>query len=159
MTFKVLGIDPGTRVTGFGVVQTNGSQLRCVDFGSIKPPPKLPIEQRYLAIFEGIQDIINDFAPDAVAVESQYVHKNPQSAIKLGMAKSAVFIAAAHKGLPIVEYTPTKVKKAVVGHGRASKGQVQAMIKILLKLRTIPEPEDAADALAIAICYIQNNRL
>ncbi|MBM3183694.1 MAG: crossover junction endodeoxyribonuclease RuvC [Chlamydiae bacterium] len=145
----ILGIDPGTRVTGYGIIRT---PLAPIDFGCIRPPPALPLEERYRILFEGIETLISTHAPNAIAVESQFVLKNAQSAIKLGMAKGMVFLAAARAKIPVFEYAPKKAKLAVVGTGRASKFQVQMMIQKLLRLNVAPEPEDAADALALAIC-------
>ncbi|HLB52989.1 MAG TPA: crossover junction endodeoxyribonuclease RuvC [Chlamydiales bacterium] len=145
----ILGIDPGTRVCGYGVIRLPYEPL---DFGCIRPPPHLSLEFRYQILFESIESLIEKFSPDAIAVEAQFVNKNPQSAIKLGMAKGMVFLAAARKKIPISEYAPKKAKLAVVGKGQASKFQVQKMIQMLLKLPSPPEPEDAADALALAIC-------
>jgi crossover junction endodeoxyribonuclease RuvC len=145
----ILGIDPGTQVTGYGVIRTPMVPL---DFGCIRPPRGLSLAERYLVIFEGVEMLIQKHKPDAVAVESQFVMKNVQSAIKLGMAKGMVFLAAARQKIPIYEYAPKKAKMAVVGNGSASKSQVQRMIQALLKLPTLPTPEDAADALALAIC-------
>lgn len=145
----ILGIDPGTRITGYGLIDIDSRPL---DFGCIRPPPNLPLADRYKIIYEGIEQLIARHQPVAIAVESQFVLKNAQSAIKLGMAKGMVFLAAAKNSIPIYEYAPKKAKLAVVGHGGASKSQVQKMIQALLCLPQLPEPEDAADALALAIC-------
>jgi len=152
----ILGIDPGTRITGYGVIDVD---TQPIDFGCIRPPPKLELAERYKIIFDGVEALIEKYAPVAIAVESQFVMKNPQSAIKLGMAKGMVYLAAVRKSIPIYEFTPKKAKLAVVGHGGASKIQVQKMIQTLLRLPTLPEPEDAADALALAICCVHQLRL
>jgi crossover junction endodeoxyribonuclease RuvC len=149
----ILGIDPGTRVTGYGVIQVEHPRLKPVDFGCIRPPADLELPKRYLLLFNGIETLLDLHRPDAVAVESQFVYKNVQSAIKLGMARGMVILAAARRDIPVIEYTPKKAKLAVVGSGSASKNQVQRMIQLLLKLPELPEPEDAADALALAICH------
>lgn len=154
----ILGIDPGTRITGYGILQTKGKQLTPIDFGCIKPNPKDPIDKKYYAIFKGITSLIETYKPDAVSVETQFVYKNAQTALKLGMARGACLIAAASHGIPVFEYTPTKAKRAVVGNGSASKGQVQKMVQSLLSLDELPEPEDAADALALAICHTLNHK-
>lgn len=148
----ILGIDPGTQVTGFGVIKA-GPQLVPLDFGCIRPPSKLPLSERYLIIFQGIDHLIDKYQPDAIAVESQFVHKNVQSAMKLGMARGMAILAGARKNIPLYEYAPKKAKLAVVGIGSASKHQVQKMVQFLLKLPSPPHPEDAADALALAICH------
>jgi crossover junction endodeoxyribonuclease RuvC len=145
----ILGIDPGTNITGFGVIDGDS---KSIDFGCIRPPAKLILAERYKIIFEGIERLIEKHRPDALAIESQFVMKNVQSAIKLGMAKGMAYLAAARKGIPVYEFAPKKAKQAVVGTGSATKLQVQKMIQALLRLPQIPEPEDAADALALAIC-------
>ena len=155
---KVLGVDPGTGITGYGLVSQKGNKLSAIDFGTIKPPTQHPLPARYLIIFEGICNLIEAFSPDALSVESQFVYKNPQSALKLGMAKGAVLIAAAKYSLPVFEYTPRKAKLAIVGNGKASKIQVQMMVQRVLNLPAPPTPDDAADALALSICHLNTNR-
>jgi crossover junction endodeoxyribonuclease RuvC len=149
----ILGIDPGTIVSGYGIIKHEGSSYKPIDFGCIRPPAHHKLSDRYLIIFNGIGDLIQEHQPEAVIVETQYVHKNIQSAIKLGMARGVVIIAAKQKNVPVFEYTPTQAKQAVVGNGRASKTQVQGMIQRLLNLNNTSMPEDAADALALAICH------
>ncbi|MBA2368376.1 MAG: crossover junction endodeoxyribonuclease RuvC [Candidatus Protochlamydia sp.] len=151
----ILGVDPGTRVTGYGIIALENHGYIPIDFGCIRPPASHKLSDKYLVIFESVVQLIEIHAPSAVVVETQYVHKNVQSAIKLGMARGAVMIAAKKKGIPVFEYAPTKAKIAVVGTGRASKVQVQGMVQRLLNLAKLPEPEDAADALALAICHAQ----
>jgi crossover junction endodeoxyribonuclease RuvC len=149
----ILGIDPGTLVTGYGVIESIDSAYSPLDYGCIRPPQKIKLSNRYLIIYEGIEQLIARYSPNVVVVETQYVHKNVQSAIKLGMARGMAILAATKKGIPVVEYAPTVAKKAVVGAGRASKWQVQSMVQRLLNLKTLPQPEDAADALALAMCH------
>lgn len=151
----ILGIDPGTLITGYGVINSDQDPI---DFGCIKPPPKLELKDRYKILFESLEALIEKFRPTAIAVESQFVLKNAQSAIKLGMAKGMVYLAAARKQIPLYEFPPKKAKLAVVGNGSASKFQVQKMIQALLRLPQPPQPEDAADALALAICCIHHVR-
>ena len=153
----ILGIDPGTRITGYGIISTLNGPV-AIDFGCIRPPLNLPIAERYRIIFEGIETLIEQHHPTAIAVESQFVLKNAQSAIKLGMAKGMVLLAAARKNIPVYEFAPKKAKLSVVGRGSASKHQVQKMIQSLLRLPILPEPEDAADALALAICLSHQRR-
>lgn len=153
----IIGIDPGTRITGFGVLVFNGSMLNLLDCGTIRPPIKEPLASRYLFLFQKVGALIDRYGGDALAIETQYVEKNIQSAMKLGMAKAAVMIAAASKGLPLFEYSPTQAKKAVVGRGKASKFQVQEMIRLLLGLQKAPSPQDVTDALALAICHAHNH--
>ena len=149
----ILGVDPGTRVTGYGILKVEGNQYRPLDFGCIRPPASMKLTDRYLIIYKGIEELINLHKPNVLVVETQYVHRNVQSAIKLGMARGGIVIAAKLKGIGVVEYAPTQAKLAVVGNGHASKYQVQRMIQRLLNLSCVPEPEDAADALALAICH------
>lgn len=149
----ILGVDPGTRITGYGVVLYRNGKTEPVDFGCIRPPSRLSCHERYLVIFEALETLIARHTPDALAIETQFVHRNAQSAIKLGIARGMAILAALRTKIPIFEYAPTKTKLAVVGKGSASKTQVQRMIQLLLSLPKIPEPEDAADALAVAICH------
>jgi crossover junction endodeoxyribonuclease RuvC len=153
----ILGIDPGTRITGYGVIRVDGNSIHPLDYGCIKPPPTLPLQQRYRIIFDAIEKLIERHTPHAISVESQFILKNPQSAIKLGMAKGMVLLAAARRDITVHEYTPKKAKLAV-GSGSSNKQQVQRMIASLLRLPHLPEPEDAADALALAICHAHNLR-
>jgi crossover junction endodeoxyribonuclease RuvC len=131
------------------------SNIVAIDYGCIRPPGSMALAERYHIIFNSLSTIIDQHKPDVMAIESQFVLKNPQSAIKLGMAKGMAILAAAQRSIPIYEYAPTRAKNAVVGKGHASKWQVQKMIQILLHLPSPPEPEDAADALALAICHAQ----
>ena len=153
----ILGIDPGTRISGYGLIRVENRSYIPIDYGCIRPPANLKLSDRYLIIFEGVEELIKQYEPDALVVETQFAYKNIQSAIKLGMARGAVMIAAKRKKIPIFEYAPTKAKLAVVGYGRASKFQVQGMVQRLLNLAQPPEPEDAADALALAICHAQTS--
>jgi crossover junction endodeoxyribonuclease RuvC len=149
----ILGIDPGTRITGYGFIKILDGKYHVIDFGCIRPPTQLDSAQRYLALFTALEQLIETYKPDAVAIETQFVYKNVQSALKLGMARGVATLAASRKHIPVFEYAPTKAKLAVVGSGTASKQQVQKMIQLLLRLPLPPEPEDAADALALALCH------
>jgi len=153
----ILGIDPGTRITGYGAVKGSSHGLNAIDFGCIRPPASLPTSERYLILYESLEKLIERLQPDAIAVETQFVYKNVQSAMKLGIARGMVILAAAKKKLPLYEYAPKRAKQAVVGNGAASKYQVQKMIQMLLQLNSMPEPEDAADALALAICHLHHS--
>jgi crossover junction endodeoxyribonuclease RuvC len=155
----ILGVDPGTLVTGYGVIRQTGRDWEPLDFGCICPPSKLKTHQRYLIIFEGIDHLLEKYRPHAVSVETQFVYKNVQSALKLGMARGAVIIAAARRGIEVFEYAPRKAKQAVVGNGGASKFQVQRMVQMQLKLSQLPEPADAADALALALCHAHTRKV
>jgi crossover junction endodeoxyribonuclease RuvC len=154
----IIGVDPGTNATGYGLIKESDRTFEPLDFGCIRPPRKQQKPQRYLVIFEGIEFLLKKYQPHALAVETPFVHKNVQSALMLGMAYSAVLLAAAKQGIPVFEYTPRKAKQAIVGNGSASKFQVQRMIQVLLKLSKLPEPSDAADALALALCHAHTRR-
>ncbi len=149
----VFGIDPGTRITGFGIVKLIGNEHHVLDYGVIRPPHNAPLEKRYLAIFTSIEHLIDKFKPASVVIETQFVDKNVQSAIKLGMARGVCILAAARAQIQVAEYSPTLTKKAVVGRGHASKKQVQKMIQLLLNIQE-EITEDAADALALCLCHI-----
>lgn len=149
----IIGIDPGTRVCGFGIIRVRGRTFSAIDFGCIRPPPTLSLTQRYKILFKSVGELLDVHHPHALAVETQYIDKNVQSGIKLGMARGTIILAATLREIPVFEYAPTRAKKAVVGKGSASKLQVQGMIQRLLSLSALPEPEDAADALALAICH------
>lgn len=148
----ILGIDPGSRKTGYGIISKQGNRLIHVDNGAIFTRSAKDFPQRLEQIFTGLSAIIAEFRPDAVAVENVFLAKNAQSALKLGQARGAAIVAAVNVGLPVHEYTAMQVKQAVVGTGRAEKAQVQQMIKALLNLPEIAQ-EDASDALAVAICH------
>lgn len=153
----IIGIDPGTVVTGYGVIKVNpDGSYEVIDYGCIRPPAGL-LTDRYLFIFNGVEELVEKYAPQILVVETQFVNRNVQSAIKLGMARGVTIIAAKRRGVAVFEYAPTKAKLAVVGNGKASKHQVQVMVQLLLKLRE-PPPEDAADALALAICHANSLR-
>lgn len=149
----ILGIDPGTRVTGYGVIETDHHTFTALDYGCVRPPPKLPLNERYAILFESIDHLLSQYPIDAVAIENQFVSRNAQSALKLGMAKGMAMLAATRKKIPLFEYAPKQAKLSVVGSGNASKEQVQKMIQSLLHLPMPPTPEDAADALALALCH------
>jgi crossover junction endodeoxyribonuclease RuvC len=149
----VLGIDPGSTATGYGLVRGEGTRLAAVDFGVIATRAALPFPQRLRRIFEGLRTLMTGHRPDAAAVESLFFARNVQSVLKLGQARGAALLAAALEGVPVFEYAPRQVKGAVSGFGGAEKGQVQAMVKAMLGLADPPRPTDAADALALAICH------
>ncbi len=156
-TITILGIDPGSRVTGVGVIQAQGSTLKHVYSESLKLP-KGELPQRLKAIYSRLQTIIAQTRPDIVSIEKVFLAKNPQSALVLGHARGAAVLAAVNNELPVVEYSATEIKKTVVGRGRADKAQVQHMMRILLKLRVAPE-EDASDALAAAVCHAHHQQI
>lgn len=155
MTSKqiIIGVDPGTIKTGYGIIEVLGSNFKVVDFGCIVPPSFEKLSRRYLIIFNALEELLQRYKPLVLAVETQYVAKNVQSALKLGQARGLAIVAAQRMNIPIYEYSPTKAKKAVAGTGSASKEQVQAMVKMLLQLHTGTLSYDATDALAIALCH------
>ncbi len=149
---RILGIDPGLRVTGFGILDRTGNKLAYVTSGCIRTPAGGDLAQRLKTILDGLAEVIAGAQPDQVALEKVFVNKNPQSTLALGQARGTAICAAVIRGLPVSEYTALQVKQAVVGNGHAAKEQVQEMVKRLLKLGGDPSP-DAADALACAICH------
>ena len=147
----IMGIDPGTRITGYGILQKE--PLKVLDFGCIVPPPKAKLEKRLLTLSNTLQTLIEKYHPSAISTETQFVKKNITSAMKLVMARGIVMLAAAKNEIPFYEYAPKKAKKALTGNGSASKLQMQKMVQTLFSLSSLPEPEDAADALALALCH------
>ena len=154
----ILGIDPGTKVTGYGVILKEKGNIIPLDFGCIRPPYKLDLHSRYLIIFESLEEIIKKYNPTSVAIETQFVQKNVQSALKLGMARACAILAAKRNNLSLFEYAPKKAKLSVVGVGSASKEQVSKMVKMILNIQDVKIPEDATDALSIAICHSHQRR-
>jgi len=150
---KVLGIDPGTAACGYGIVHESDGRLRGTCHGWWHTEASARVEARLLVIFAGVQDLIAQHAPDAVALEESYVGADARIALSVGQARGAVLVAAASAGVPCAEYPPASVKQAVCGYGRADKGQVQRMVKAILGLAEPPTPHHAADALAVAICH------
>lgn len=150
---KLLGIDPGTATTGFGLIESSGGKLAFIDAGVITTPPDMSMPSRLSEIYAGLNEIIAHHQPDCMAVELLYFATNVTTAISVGQARGVVLLAAAEAGLPVGEYTPLQVKQAVTGYGKATKKQVQEMVKMLLGLDGIPKPDDAADGLAIAITH------
>jgi crossover junction endodeoxyribonuclease RuvC len=153
MTVIVLGIDPGTANTGFGVVVTSGHRMAALDGGVICTDAREPLERRLVRIHTRLHDLIKEHNPQAVAIEDLFFGSNARSAFSVGQARGAVMLTAALHGVPAYSYTPQAVKQAVCGSGRAEKGQVQRMVQSLLALPELPTPDHAADALAVAICH------
>jgi crossover junction endodeoxyribonuclease RuvC len=157
-TVIVLGIDPGTAATGYGLVERNGSHLRMVEFGVVETLAGGTAGERLVAIHAGVVGLIERHRPALVGVERIFFSRNVQTAFSVGQARGVVLLAAAQSGLPIFEYTPNEVKIAVTGYGRATKEQVQRMVQTVLRLVEVPTPDDAADALAVAICLAHSYR-
>jgi crossover junction endodeoxyribonuclease RuvC len=150
---RVLGIDPGTAACGYGIVHESGGRLKAVDHGWWKTPSRRRTELRLKTIFDGVQELIEDFRPDAVALEESFVGVDARTALSVGQARGVVLVAAASLDVECAEYAPSRVKQAVCGYGRAEKAQVQRMVMAILGMRTAPTPQHASDALAVAICH------
>jgi len=147
----ILGIDPGIADTGWGIIEKHGQKITMVDCGSIKTPAKTEFIKRLKTLHQELHDIIKKYKPDAVSVEELFFCKNVKTALVVGQARGVVLMTIAQNNLPIFEYTPLQVKQALTSYGKADKKQVGQMVKVMLNLKTIPKPDDAADALAIAI--------
>ena len=152
MAMRLIGLDPGLRCTGWGVIETDGNRLSFVAEGIVETNSKLSLSERLAELFSGVSEVINRLSPTEAAVEETFVNKNPASTLKLGQARGVVLLAPSMAGLVVAEYSPNMVKKSVVGSGHANKEQVEMMVKTLLPKATITNA-DAADALAIAICH------
>lgn len=151
---RVFGIDPGSERTGFGCVETVGTRYRLVASGAVTVPRLASFPDKLLTIHTRLTELLAECRPECVAIENLFHSVNVRSALKLGHARGVAMLAAVARGVPVVEYTPAEVKRAVVGYGRAEKPQVQAMVKLILGLDAPPTPYDASDALAVAICHI-----
>lgn len=154
---KIFGIDPGSDRTGYGCVERVGARHSLVICGTLSGPANADFPGKLKAIHGGLVALLSRHRPDCVAVENIFYARNVRSALKLGHARGVVLLAASEAGLPIVEYAPAEIKRAVVGYGRAEKHQVQQMVKLLLGLDAAPSPHDVADALAVAICHLQSS--
>ena len=156
---KILGIDPGLVQTGYGIIAINNNDPQIVDYGVVKPTVNDGLASRLLTIFEDVSEIIKVHNPSIFSIEDVFFGKNAKSALRLGQARGAAMVAAASAGLSIHEYSARKIKQAVTGNGNAHKDQVQFMVKATLKMDKLPEPIDASDALATALCHFQQFRL
>ncbi|HHU48994.1 MAG: crossover junction endodeoxyribonuclease RuvC [Caldicoprobacterales bacterium] len=152
----ILGIDPGMAIMGYGVIESNGNKVRALDYGVVTTPSDMETPQRLLRIFDSVEGLIQKYSPDAMVYEELFFNKNVKTALTIGHARGAAVLAGARQAIDLYEYTPLQVKQAVVGYGRADKQQVQGMVKLLLNLKEIPKPDDAADALAVAICHMHS---
>ena len=153
---RILGIDPGVAIVGFGVVDSEGGTQRMVQYGAINTPANTPLAARLVQIERDLTELLQQFKPDEVAIEELFFSKNITTGIAVAHARGVILATVEKSGIPLYEYTPMQVKQAVVGYGLAEKNQVMDMTKRLLKLRSIPKPDDAADALAIAICHARS---
>jgi crossover junction endodeoxyribonuclease RuvC len=155
---RVFGIDPGSERTGYGCVETDGSRHRIITCGAVSTPAAASFSEKLFEIHRRLVELLVECQPESVAIENIFYAANARSALKLGHARGVAMLAAAQAGLPVFEYTPAEIKRAVVGYGRAEKPQVQHMVKLLLDLAVVPSPHDAADALAVAICHVHSQR-
>jgi crossover junction endodeoxyribonuclease RuvC len=151
---RILGVDPGSTTTGYGVIDSDGRHYQLIEFAAIRVPLRLSFAERLLAISQKLEDVISRLLPQACAVEETFYAVNVKSALTLGHVRGAILVSAARAGVPVFEYSPLEIKSALVGYGRAEKHQVQEMVRVLLGLRVCPEPLDASDALAAAICHV-----
>jgi len=150
---RVLGIDPGTVTCGYGVLDHRENRFQVVTYGAVQCPRSMAFPERLATIFGGLEKVIEDTRPECAAIEEAFVGKSVQSALRIGEARGIAIACAARAGLPVAQYPPAVIKRNIVGSGTAHKSQVQKMVQVLLGLPELPEPEDAADALAIAICH------
>lgn len=154
---KILGIDPGIAIVGFGIIEYDGVNFKVVDYGAVTSPAHTPLPVRLKMVYDDMCYIIDKFKPDQVAIEELFFNNNAKTAIAVGQARGVLILAAQNNNIPVYEYTPLQVKQGVVGYGRAQKNQVQQMVKSILKLNEVPKPDDTADALAIAVCHAHTN--
>ncbi|UCH11654.1 MAG: crossover junction endodeoxyribonuclease RuvC [Fidelibacterota bacterium] len=152
---RILGLDPGIRCTGYGIIAIHGRNPTLVDYGTITPPVKVSMGERLSVLYDDLAQLIDMNRPDEFAIEATFYGVNVKSALTLGQARGAALLCAAHHNLPASEYAPRKVKLATTGNGRAAKEQVQFMVQRILNMDHLPEPMDASDALAVAICHHQ----
>src|SRR6476646_4410404 len=153
---RVLGIDPGSETLGWGVVDGQGARYTLVDFGVVKSSPRTAFSKRLAGIYDRVSEVMAEHSPDVLSVEDTFYAVNVGVALKLGQVRGAMLLLAEQRGLEIAEYSPRLIKQTVVGYGAAEKHQVQEMVRVLLRMKTVPTPHDAADALAIAICHFHH---
>ncbi len=156
---RVLGIDPGTAITGYAVVEETAGSLQMITLGVITTPAKTPLPSRLQTIHNELKEIVAEYEPEAAAVEELFFSRNARTAMSVGHARGVILLTLADSNLPIAEYTPMQIKQAVTGYGNADKHQVQEMVRMLLALSETPRPDDAADAAAVAICYLHRVKL
>jgi crossover junction endodeoxyribonuclease RuvC len=154
---RIFGIDPGSDRTGYGCIETDGSRHRILGSGALRAPRSASFPEKLREIHAGLASLLLEFRPDSVAIEKIFHAVNARSALQLGHARGVAMLAAVEAGMTIAEYTPAEIKRAVVGYGRADKQQVQHMVKLILGLPVVPVPNDAADALAVAICHVHSS--
>ena len=150
---KILGIDPGYAILGWGVIEKTGNHFRAIDYGAVTTPKEMPMDQRLERLYDDLRQIIEEYRPDVASIEQLYFNNNAKTAINVGQARGVAVLACVKCRIEVAEYTPLQIKQALVGYGRAEKKQVQFMVKTMLNLPEIPKPDDTADALAAAICH------
>ena len=150
---RILGIDPGIAIVGYGVVDKEANRYKTVAYDAITTKAHTPLEERLNLVYKGVCEVIDLYKPEAMAIEELFFNNNAKTALTVGQARGVIILAAVQKNVPIFEYTPLQVKQALTGYGRAAKGQIQQMMKSMLCLTEIPKPDDVADALAIAVCH------
>jgi crossover junction endodeoxyribonuclease RuvC len=155
----VLGIDPGTAITGYGLVREEADALILLAYGAITTPAKQPLPERLQTIYQELAAIVREHQPDVAAVEELFFSRNARTALAVGHARGVILLALAEAGLEIHEYKPVEVKQAIAGYGGADKRQVQEMVRMLLHLEQVPQPDDAADAVAVAVCHIHSAKM
>lgn len=155
----IMGIDPGIAISGYGIISCKDNHSFIIEYGVIKTASQLEMPRRLKKIYEGYIELMEKYTPDAVAVEELFFNKNAKTIISVGQARGAALLAASLSNIAVFEYTPLQVKQSVVGYGRADKNQVQQMVKAFFNLDTIPKPDDAADALAVALCHMSSYKL
>jgi len=156
---KVLGIDPGTVVVGYGVIESTGNKVALVDYGALTASTRSSIGERLSSLYNQISEVVSRYQPDVVAVEQPFMAKNVRVALAIGRAQAVAILAAANRGIPAYEYTPAQIKQRVANYGASSKEQIQEMVKLQLGLSEVPQPNDAADALAVALCHLSEVHL
>ena len=156
---RVLGIDPGTATTGYAVVEETAERLQLIALGVITTPAKTPLPSRLQTIYTELKEIVAEYEPEAAAVEELFFSRNARTAMSVGHARGVILLSLIDSDLSIAEYTPMQIKQAVTGYGNADKHQVQEMVRMLLALPELPKPDDAADAAAVAICYLHRAKL
>jgi len=156
---RILGIDPGTLVMGYGVIESRDDDVTFIDCGAVTAPGRSPIGERLSYLYHQLQEIVARYQPEAMAIEQPFLAKNVKTALAIGRAQAVAMLAAANRGIPVFEYTPAQVKQRVANYGASSKEQIQEMVRLQLRLSEIPQPNDAADALAVALCHLSEIHL
>ncbi len=153
MHMRIIGIDPGYAIMGYGILEVKGNRFIPIEYGSLTTPAKMPMEERLAILYNGLEQLIATYKPDEAAIEELFFNNNAKTALLVGQARGIALLACMRGGVKISEYTPLQIKQALVGYGRADKKQMQSMVKTMLGLREVPKPDDTADALAAAICH------